>query len=212
MVPVDVSIPSSDNTVRALFVGTAAAATAKHSVPNPTLTPSPAKGAPGTSVTLTGSDFKAFATVSSLTLGGLDVGVPSNLHTDATGNFTTTFVVPETYGGAQPVSAQVGGSRYTTVFHVEASSPAAEQVPLPQSVSMAGTLWPLGDNLMRVFHFDNATKEWAFYDPRPAFASASTLTELVEGQAYWVEVKTDQTAILGSRIITFIEGWNLIPW
>jgi hypothetical protein len=77
---------------------------------------------------------------------------------------------------------------------------------------MAGALWPLGDNLVRVFHFDNATKEWAFYDPRPAFASASTLTELVEGQAYWVEVKTDQTAILGSRIITFIEGWNLIPW
>jgi IPT/TIG domain len=209
-VPVDAPVPSSDNIVRALISGASAAATTKHSVPNPILTPSPAKGAPGTEVTLTGSDFKAFATVTSLTLGGLDVVDLSGLHTDAIGGFTITFVVPETYGGAQPVSVEVGGSRYTTVFHVEAgfTGPALP----PESISLASSLWPMEDNLVRVFYFDNATKKWAFYDPRPAFARASTLTELVEGRAYWIEVKTDQTAILGSRVIPFTEGWNLISW
>jgi hypothetical protein len=141
-VPVDAPVPSSDNIVRALISGTSAAATAKHSVPNPILTPSPAKGAPGTEVTLTGSYFKAFATVASLTLGGLDVVDLSGLHTDAIGGFTITFVVPETYGGAQPVSVQIGGSRYTTVFHVEAgfTGPALP----PEPISLASALWPLG--------------------------------------------------------------------
>jgi hypothetical protein len=213
-VPLNIPIPSKENTVRALIMGTSTAATALHSVPNPTLIPSPAKGAPGTNVTLTGSDFKPFSTVASLTLGGLDVAVSSNLHTDATGSFTTTFVVPEIYGGAQPVSAQVGGSRYTVVFHVEASTTASatpEPAPIPWSVNLAGALRPLEDNLVRVFYFDNATKEWAFYDPRPDFASANTLTELVEGQAYWIEVKADQTAILDGKNRTLIEGWNLVP-
>jgi hypothetical protein len=193
--PLNTPIPSKDNTVRAIVAGTSTSATALHSVPNPTLTPSPAKGAPGTSVTLTGSDFKPFSTVTSLTLGGLDIAVSSDLHTDATGSFTTAFVVPEIYGGAQPVSVHLGGSRYTVVFHVEASTAASatpEPAPPPRAVSPVGALTPLGENLLRVFHFDNATKEWAFYDPRPDFASANTLTELVEGQAYWIEVKTDQ--------------------
>lgn len=208
----DAPVPSSDNIVRALIAGASASATAKHSVPNPILTPSPAKGAPGTEVTLTGSGFKAFATVTSLTLGGLDVVDLSDLHTDAVGGFTIAFVVPETYGGAQPVSAQVGGSRHTTVFNVESGFTAADPALLPELVSLASALWPMGENLARIFYFDNATKEWAFYDPHAAFASVNTLTELVEGQAYWFEVKADQTAILGSRIIPFTAGWNLIPW
>lgn len=212
-VPLNIPVPSKDNTVRALITGTSTSATALHTVPNPTLAPSPAKGAPGTSVTLKGSDFKPFSTVTSLTLGGLDVAVSSNLHTDAAGGFTTAFVVPEIYGGAQPLSVHLGGSRYTVVFQVEANALATpELAPPPRSFNPADALDPLGDNLLRVFHFDNATKEWAFYDPRPDFASASTLTELVEGQAYWIEVKTDQTAILGGKNRTLIEGWNLVPW
>ena len=48
-----------------------------------------------------------------------------------------------------------------------------------QAVSIdAGLREPLGDNLIRVWSFDNQDNSWSFYDPRAAFAAAYTLVEL----------------------------------
>jgi hypothetical protein len=68
------------------------------------------------------------------------------------------------------------------------------------------------DNLLRVWNFSNATKEWFFYDPRPAFAAANSLTEMVSGQPYWVMVVRDQSALLNTSSRSLYAGWNLIPW
>ena len=62
------------------------------------------------------------------------------------------------------------------------------------------------DNLVRVWRFDNATQTWAFFDPRPAFADANTLTEASSGDIVWVNV-IEQTTFQGQ---TLFPGWNLI--
>lgn len=54
----------------------------------------------------------------------------------------------------------------------------------PMEQGIADILEPLGDNLLRVWHFDPANQDedpdrgWFLYDPRPAFiAGANTLHE-----------------------------------
>ena len=44
------------------------------------------------------------------------------------------------------------------------------------------------DNLTRAWRFSNANQTWAFFDPRPAFARANTLTESLSGDIIWVYV------------------------
>jgi hypothetical protein len=92
-------------------------------------------------------------------------------------------------------------------------------VGVPTPVDQA--IEPLGENLVRVFHFNNNTKQWTFFDPRPEFAQASSLDQFVEGQPYWVRVSEDQTIELGGqqRNLTCVNSsapqedcWNLIVW
>jgi hypothetical protein len=62
------------------------------------------------------------------------------------------------------------------------------------------------DNLARVWRYSNATQTWAFFDPRPAFAAANTLTNPSSRDIVWVNVKVQQT-FQGQ---TLFPGWNLI--
>ena len=71
---------------------------------------------------------------------------------------------------------------------------------------------PLQDNLVRVWHFSNTTKEWAFYDPRPIFAESNTVEELVLGEAYFIRINNDQIAVLSGKEHRLFAGWNLIGW
>ena len=82
-------------------------------------------------------------------------------------------------------------------------------------------LAPLGDALERVFHFDNGTKSWSFFDPRPEFADVNTLNEIVEGEVYWIKVTRSITAPLNFKprqLSCANEGtpqqdcWNLVVW
>ncbi len=91
-----------------------------------------------------------------------------------------------------------------------AGPPRAQWTPFRYSPLL--TLRPIKNNLIRVFHFDNTTKEWSFYDPQPEFAEVNTLRELVQYQGYWVQVKWDQTIWLGEKQRKFYRGWNLISW
>jgi len=87
--------------------------------------------------------------------------------------------------------------------------PGSTEIP---ETSVVKALEPLGNNLERVFHFDNATKEWTFYDPRPVFAESNTVKELVSGEAYMIRVSTDQTTTLNGKVQGLHAGWNLIAW
>jgi hypothetical protein len=64
------------------------------------------------------------------------------------------------------------------------------------------------DNLVRVWSFKNTPQSWEFYDPRPAFSSANSIAELVNGQIIWVSFKREQQ-FQGQ---TLFAGWNLIAW
>ena len=80
----------------------------------------------------------------------------------------------------------------------------------PPSGSMIAreALAPLGENLVRVFHFDNKTKTWNFYDPQPAFQSVNTIKQITPGKIYWIRVNTGQT--IGPRGFGLLSGWNQV--
>jgi hypothetical protein len=152
-----------------------------------------------------------------LTMGNLRFPLLTNVHTNADGSFTGLFVVPSQENGAYGVLVGVGDQQYVVGFTVTgAVLPEAEPPPLTaetaDSVDLGRALQSMGDNLVRVFHFDNTTKRWTYYDPRPAFAGLNTASNLVEGQPYWFAVKADQSAMTGGKVRTFYQGWNLIAW
>ena len=83
--------------------------------------------------------------------------------------------------------------------------------PLPDAVA------DLGDNLVRVFHFNTDNKEWSFFDPRPEFEGLNTLTELAAGQPYWILVSENvENVVLNgkTRNLTCVGGdcWNQEVW
>ena len=63
-----------------------------------------------------------------------------------------------------------------------------------------------GDNLVRVFSFDNASQSWSFFDPLPAFAEVNELTTVAGGDIVWVRVNEAQDF----DGIALVSGWNLI--
>ena len=69
-------------------------------------------------------------------------------------------------------------------------------------------------DLVRAFGFDNATKQWDFFDP--AAADVSTLTRFMPGNIYWLLVsRTTLLALNGmERNLSCLEDdcWNLIMW
>ena len=69
-------------------------------------------------------------------------------------------------------------------------------------------------DLVRAFGFDNATKQWSFFDP--AAADVSTLTRFMPGNIYWLLVAhTTSLALNGvERDLFCVEEdcWNLIAW
>lgn len=66
--------------------------------------------------------------------------------------------------------------------------------------------------LIRIWHWDNQTKRWTFFDPRPAFADANTMKGPFAGGIYWVRVGETAKVKLPSGTIELFEGWNLIVW
>ena len=215
-VPRDAPVGSTDNAVTATVAGTAIQATAEHSLPAASLIISPASGAPDTVATLRGSNLKPFAPVTTLAMENLRLSLLTPANTDADGSFAASFMVPLLENGAYGVTVGVGDEQYMVGFTVTGAvlpeaEPAAAPEP-PPSVDLGRALDAMGDNLERVFYFDNTTKRWGYYDPRPAFGRFNTLSRLVKGQAYWFGVKKDQSALVDGGIRTFYGGWNLIAW
>jgi len=210
-----VGLLSKGNRIRASIENSSAEITTTHSILAPTISLSPAQGLPDTTVALEGANFESFALVESMSIGNLGVGISTTLYTDENGVFNTTFEVPDMEAGSQSLILTVGGLQYTQTFTVQSSSDASEvdeYSPAPQKYEVTRALRPLENNLVRVFYFDNSTKQWSFYDPQPGLDYFNTLPELVEGQAYWMAVREDQTLIIQGSLRTFIAGWNLIVW
>lgn len=203
------------NTVKAVTEGgPSAGVPADHSVPAPVVSVGPASGPPETVVTVTGVDLPAFAPVSDLAFAHVGQVLVTPAFTDAAGQVTLTLIVPLLENGAYPVRMKVGDASYIVPFTIEGSwyKPPPIPIPPPPSVDAKEGLAPLGENLVRAWNLDNATKTWAFYDPNPALAGLGSLTSLVEGLVYWVQLQADQTAVLNGEERALFQGWNLIPW
>jgi hypothetical protein len=214
-IPSDAGISSDGNQIRASLEDSSAEITTTHSIVASTISLSPVQGPPGTAVSMVGANFEAFALLESLSIGNLGVDISTSLYTDGNGGFNTTFEVPEMEAGSQSLILAVGGLQYTQTFTVQSSTTTSEvddYSPAPRKFEVRRAVRPLEDNLIRVFYFDNGTKQWSFYDPQPGLDYFNTLTELVEGQVYWMAVREDRTLLIQGSLRTFIAGWNLIVW
>ena len=87
-------------------------------------------------------------------------------------------------------------------------------------------LAPLGDNLLWILHYDNASGSWSGYDPSSAYSPSllppdpapplpselKPLRNLVDGGIYWLAVAQTQTVTLGRETVTLYAGVNLITF
>lgn len=83
------------------------------------------------------------------------------------------------------------------------------------SMPVADAFKPLGNKLVRVFHFDNTAKEWVWYDPE--VPGLGGLTTMESGKSYWILVsETVEGVVLNgrSRRLTCVNDncWNIEGW
>ena len=135
---------------------------------------------------------------------------------------TTVTITGTGFKRYSPVSEVLAGTTDVTPSpkpSTDANGAATFDITIPGLDVGAQTIKvePLGDSLVRVFNFNNVTKTWSFYDPRPEFADANTISELTDGDIYWINVSAEQTDVTlnaKSRDLTCSEGdcWNQIVW
>ena len=181
-------------------------------VPASTIEVTPAEGQPGDTVTLTAANMPVYNEVDYVEIGGTTYSDPG-VNTDRDGNVTVEDVlIPGLDPGVYSVVINVQGTIAIGEINVLAESSAAGA-----PAELPGAVENLGDNLVAIFHFDDVGKSWSFYDPRPDFADLNTLTEMVNGEAYWILVsETVEDVVLNNKVRSLTcrgsDCWNLEVW
>ena len=213
-VPKSTKIPSN-NIVRATVLGFDQWGLGVHTVPEPTITLSPSTGVAGTAVTIAGKGFSPNIAVSTARTGGINVLGSPRLVTDDDGDFVKIFNMPVFPPGRQTVTVAVDGWAAKNVFTVVEGVAVTRALPLlSSSTKAADALASLtqDENLIRVWTFDNGSKTWEFFDPRPAFSKANTINSMVPSRIYWIRLNRNQTTSLNDTVVPLFKGWNLVPW
>ena len=157
--------------------------TVTHEIPDGLITIEPGRGASGTRVTVRGVGFRTFESVELLEFGGLGTLGGRTVNTDGRGNFEILDVlVPGLDPGIHAVKVEVstGTNRTSSSSSVEVIESGLEGAPTPMA-----DVYDMSESLLRVFWFDNSSKEWRFNDRRDEFADANDLDELISGGVYW---------------------------
>jgi len=201
-IPNTPAIPSTNTVTGAISSG--GSQTVTHKIPESSIALDVTESETGSSITITGAGFPAYATVGTMTIGGLDVRPTPAPSTDVDGGFSSTVMVPGLTAGnhtvkvtASSVTGSVSLKVVATTAAVVAASTATEDV-FADSIA--------ADNLVRVWKFSNADQSWSFYDPREAFAAANTLANTASGDIVWVNVTAEESF----QSTTLYPGWNLI--
>ena len=217
-VPDDCGIPSTNTITATVEVNTASTITetTTHDIPEAEVQVAPDLGAIGSEITITGEGFRTFEGVSGIELGTKNVLGGRVFYTDRDGKLNIEgLIVPGIDPGTYALVVGVGEDEERTTASVNYTV-IDEGLPQKAPVAIVEGLEPLGEKLVRVFRFNNATKTWEFYDPRPEFAEANTITQMFGGNVYWLNVTEDAEVVLGgkTRRLTCIEGdcWNQIVW
>ena len=205
----NVAIPS---TVQVKMTHGAVAKIGSFAVPASTIEVTPGEGQPGDMVTLTSGNMPVYTAVKYVDIGGTRQENPG-VNTDRDGNVTVEDVlIPGLDPGVYSVVINVADTIAIGEISVLAESSAAGA-----PAELPGAVESLGDNLVAIFHFDDVGKEWSFYDPRPEFAELNTLTEMVNGEAYWILVsETVDDVVLNNKARSLTcrgaDCWNLEVW
>ncbi len=207
----DVAIPST-NQVKGNYGDGEIVEVGNFSVPAATVTVTPGSAQPGGMVSLSATDMPVYASADYVKIGGTVFRDPG-ANTDIDGNITVDdILVPGLDPGTYSVVINVDGTVAIGELEVLAEDSAAGA-----GAELPGALEELGDSLVRVFHFNGVNKSWDFYDPRDEFAELNTLTNLVNGEPYWVLVSEGQEDVVlnnKTRTLTCVGGdcWNQLVW
>ena len=208
-IPTTAAIPSS-NTVKVSFTdadGVVVPLTIPHEVPEGVITLSVTSGGPGSTVGIMGEGFKSFVPISSVKIGNIEITPAPKPSTDVNGMMEFDVLIPGLDVGIQTIEVQVGQTTSSVGFTVTESGINPGDIK-----AVAEAVEPLGDNLDVVWHFNNDTKEWTFYDGM----EGSNLTHMITGETYLLQVKATVEVILNrdTRNLTCANGncWNQIVW
>ena len=210
-----VAIPSTQQ-VKATYGSGDIVKVTSFEVPAAKIEINPTEGQPGDDVTLTVEGMPVYTEVNEITIGGATVGGSRDFRTDVDGALTADDIpIPGLDPGTYSVVMKVGSGTTQTVA-IGSLNVLLEVAPGAVS-TLPDALENLDDNLAAVFYFDNVSKTWSFYDPRPEFAELNTLSELIEGQAYWILVEEAAAEVVlnnRSRSLSCSGGdcWNLVVW
>ena len=181
----------------------------QHIVPEGIINLSETSGGPGSTINISGEGYKAFVNVDSVKIGTFDITPAPKPHTDGNGMMSFDILVPGIDVGIQTIEVQVGGTTSSTGFTVtESGLNPGDIQPVAKGVE------DLGDNLVSIWHFNNDTKVWSFYDP--TLAEGNTLTHVITGETYLIRIKSTAEVILNrdTRNLTCVgtNCWNQIVW
>ena len=171
-----------------------------HSVPAQDITLSATQAPSGASLMVSGSGFPAYQSVQvkfgDHTPRGLGV------NTDGNGDFPATSVlVPGLDTGIVLVGVTVDQTTSTKELEIVATPVSTTMTSEEAFADLVAA-----DNLIVVWYFDNDTKGWSFYDPRPEVAAAVDLTMVNTGDNVWIQITADQ--MFQGKMRT--AGWNLV--
>jgi hypothetical protein len=199
-VPTTAAIPSTNTITAVDNVNTALTVSVSHKVPGAAITVSPTSAAIGTMVTIKGSGFAAYKTLSSLLLGIDDVRPSPTPYTDANGSFTTTVMVAGQPLGTVAVTAKVGTTTATTALTIVAAGGAN---------TVTAGLAAIDGKYDQVWTLDAGT--WEGYDPSDV-ANADFNT-VAPGMALYIHTtEAVDNVSLGGITRDLVAGWNLIGW
>ena len=204
-----VAIPS---TVQIKMTHAEVAEIGSFSIPASTIEVTPGEAQPGDMISLTAGNMPVYSEVDYVEVGGTRSNDPG-VNTDRDGNVTVEDVlIPGLDPGTYSVVINVKGTIAIGEVDVLAESSAAGA-----PAELPGAVENLGDNLVAIFHFDDVGKTWSFYDPRPEFADLNTLTEMVNGEAYWILVSESVAdVVLNNKVRSLTcrgdDCWNLEVW
>ena len=216
-IPSGCSIPSTNTLTARISAGgtlTGVVETVTHEIPEGLISITPARGASGSLVTVTGEGFRTFETVERVEFSGLTTLGGRTVNTDNNGDFEIQgLLVPGLDPGIHAVKVEVstGNNRTTSSTSFEVLETGLIGAP----TTMAD-VYAMSESILRIFRFDNNTKTWEFNDPREEFADANTLDELVTGGVYWFlidqDVELDVIGVLLNLTCTGDDCWNLVVW
>jgi len=169
-----------------------------------TVAVSPVTGPIGTSVKVTGANFKALSSVTAqfTTPVPVQTTIVGNGSTDSAGGCVVTMLVPASAAGFATVTiTDAAGTAQTATFTVTATVAV---------VTVKDALSTVSTNVAKVWTYDAPSQSWKLYDN--AAAAVSDLTSMTKGQGYWMQSAANCTLTYGVTTYSLIKGWNLIGW